>query len=557
MRIAIAQRRDYALPMFRNFIQAAPTLGNQYRDDPFLRGYLARMLPGEMLRAIEPQLEALGELAGGELYQSSLADRLNEPKLTHWDAWGNRIDGIELTSHWQRVAPLAAQQGLIAIPYERRHGRYSRLHQFALVYLFHPSSDLYTCPLAMTDGAARTLAVSGNRELIDRALPRLTNRDPQLAWTSGQWMTESTGGSDVGTSRTIAERQADGSWRLTGKKWFTSAATSQMALTLARPVGNREGGSGLALFYLETRAADGSLNGIRIDRFKDKLGTRKVPTAELTLENTRAHLVGEPHGGTRAIEPMLVLTRAWNSVSAVAFMRRGLMLALSYARLRQAFGKPLAELPLHADTLANLEAETRAAFLLTFALIELIGRDECGEIDAQQQALLRLLTPLAKLTTGKQAVAVLSEVIESFGGAGYLEDTGLPALLRDAQVLSIWEGTTNVLALDALLRSDIAAGVAALRARAQGCAAAMTDSTLSRCAQQALAAIDRAQQWLSATGDTTARQAGARRFALTLGRALALALMAEDAQLRTAATLNTDIDYVLRFARSPIDLIWA
>lgn len=117
------------------------------------------MLLPEVLREVEPQLEALGALAGRELYALSLADRLNEPRLTQWDAWGNRIDRVDLTPMWARVAPLAAEHGLVAIPYEARHGRYSRLHQFAAVYLFHPSSDLYTCPLAMTDGAARTLAL--------------------------------------------------------------------------------------------------------------------------------------------------------------------------------------------------------------------------------------------------------------------------------------------------------------------------------------------------------------------------------------------------------------
>src|SRR5690606_22266826 len=153
------------------FLQSPPQLGNQYRDDAFLRGYLQRKLPPEMLREIEPQLDEMGELAGGELYRAQLADRVNEAVLTQWDAWGNRIDAIELTPLWKKAAPLAARSGLIAIPYEAKHGRYSRIHQFALMYLFHPSTDVYTCPLAMTDGAARTLLSAGNRSLIDRALP--------------------------------------------------------------------------------------------------------------------------------------------------------------------------------------------------------------------------------------------------------------------------------------------------------------------------------------------------------------------------------------------------
>src|SRR5688500_6532906 len=137
------------------FVQSAPRLGNQYGDDIFLRSYLRRKLPAEVLRQIEPELQEMGELAAGELYDLQLQDRLNEPRLVQWDAWGNRIDRIEVTPLWQRAAVIAARSGLIGIPYERKHGRFSRLHQFALAYLFHPSSDVYTCPLAMTDGAAR------------------------------------------------------------------------------------------------------------------------------------------------------------------------------------------------------------------------------------------------------------------------------------------------------------------------------------------------------------------------------------------------------------------
>jgi acyl-CoA dehydrogenase len=512
------------------FIQSPPRLTNQYIDDPFLRSYLRRVLPEAMLHDVEPTLAELGRLAAEDLYELQLADRLNEPKLVQWDAWGNRVDRIEVTRVWQRAAELAARFGLIGIPYERAAGRLSRIHQFAAVFLFHPSTDLYTCPLAMTDGAARTLLVSGNPALIDRAVPHLTSRDPAHAWTSGQWMTESTGGSDVGISLSQARRDDAGVWRLYGKKWFTSAITSQMALTLARPEGNPGGGSGLAMFYIETRDASGHLNGIRVERLKDKLGTRKVPTAELMLEGARAELVGDPRHGTRAIEPMLVVTRTWNSVTSVAFMRRALALAKSYARERRAFGSPLGELPLHIETLADLEAQTRAAFLLAFELVELLGRQEADELDADQAALLRVLTPIAKLLTAKQAVAAVSEAIEAFGGAGYVEDTGLPALLRDTQVLPIWEGTTNVLSLDAVLRGGLGPGVRAIRARIELSRASLRVPQLMALGTQATAAIDQVEQWLAANGDAAQVQAGAREVAMSLGRALQLALLCEHAQ---------------------------
>ncbi len=535
------------------FTQSPPSLGNSFRDDTLLRSWLVRNLPENRRGELETELDELGERAGGPLYRLQLADRLNEPRLIQWDAWGNRIDEVEVSPLWREAERLAVAHGLVATGYAREHGRYARAAQFAKVYLFHPSSDVYTCPLAMTDGAARCLLQSGNSRLIDRALPRLLARDPALFWTSGQWMTETTGGSDVGRSETTAVPDGEG-WRLYGRKWFTSAVTSQMTLTLARPQGNPPGGKGLAMFYLEIRDADGRLNGIRVDRLKDKLGTRKVPTAELTIDGARAQLVGEPVNGTRAIEPMLAVTRMWNSVCAVAAMRRASALARSYALEREAFGRRLAELPLHRDTLAAVEAETWGAFLITFLLVELTGRLESGEIDDEQRALLRLVTPLTKLVTGKQAVSVVSEVIESFGGAGYVEDTGLPLLLRDTQVLPIWEGTTNVLSLDALLRADLHAGLAALMGRVSACLRTLTDPRLVGAARQALGAIERAALWVEAGRDREILQSGARRLALTLARGLELALLCEHAQwMLDRQRDSSGLAAALRFARLPVD----
>jgi alkylation response protein AidB-like acyl-CoA dehydrogenase len=537
----------------QGFVQPAPSLGNEYLDDALLRSCLRRRLPQEVAESVEPELTAMGALAGGELYRQQLADRLNEPRLTHWDAWGNRVDRIELTPLWENAARIALEYGLNAIPYERRTGRYARVHQFALVYLFHPSSDMYTCPLAMTDGAARTLIESGNRSLIARAVAHLTSRDPRQFWTSGQWMTEASGGSDVGASLTMARRDPDGLWRLYGKKWFTSAATSQMALTLARPEGNGPGGSGLALFYVETRDAGGHLQGIRIERLKDKLGTRKVPTAELTLEGTPAELVAGTSNGTRDIEPMLRITRVWNSVCACAFMRRGLALATDYARRRRAFGAALIDQPLHRDTLAALHAEIAGALHLTLEVVDLLGREECDELDEAGRYLLRLLLPIVKLMTGKQAVLAASEVLEAIGGAGYIEDTGLPVLLRDSQVLPIWEGTTNVLSLDALLRTDLERGMKALGERIRQALEPVRESRLGVAAQTARDLFEQASTWLARTRDRAELQAGARRFTMTLGRALELALLCEHAQWSLAHEKSEQaLLLARRFSRVPV-----
>jgi alkylation response protein AidB-like acyl-CoA dehydrogenase len=513
------------------FQQAPPALGNQYEDDRVLRSYLARVFSRETLNEIEPSLIEMGRLAGAELYELQLADRLNEPRLTQWDAWGNRIDKIEITPLWRLAERIAVEHGVVATAYERKHGSLSRVHQCALAYLFTPSTDIYSCPLAMTDGAARTLIASGNEELIERAVPHLTTREPSEFWTAGQWMTELTGGSDVGSSETIAKQDEDG-FRLYGRKWFTSAIASQMALTLARPEGNPPGSRGLALFYIETRDEQGRPRNIEINRLKDKLGTRKVPTAELTLNGTPAQLVMGATDGVRNITPLLNITRLWNGISAVSLMRRGLALAFDYTTKRVAFGSALSEKPLHMDTLLGLQAEAEGAFQLAFFVAELTGRSEADELDEHDAWLLRVLTPVMKLITAKQAVSVASEVLESFGGAGYVEDTGLPVLLRDSQVLPIWEGTTNVLALDTLRALGATQSIAPLLTMVDQLFESLHDTNLVALSRTALAALQHAETWLreTQTADRSVLEAGARRFALTLGRAIELALLIRHAQ---------------------------
>jgi alkylation response protein AidB-like acyl-CoA dehydrogenase len=532
------------------FEQAPPALKNQYDDDRVLRSYLARVLPADVLRDVNESLAEMGRLAGGELYELQLADRLNEPRLTQWDAWGTRIDKIELTPLWHRAEQIAAEHGVVATAYEQKHGSLSRVHQCALAYLFTPSTDIYSCPLAMTDGAARTLLNSGNQTLIDRAVPHLITRDPKEFWTAGQWMTELTGGSDVGLSETIAKQEPGlNTYRLYGRKWFTSAIASQMALTLARPEGNPPGGRGLALFYLETRDEQGRPRNIQINRLKDKLGTRKVPTAELTLDGTPAQLVKEASDGVRNIAPLLNITRLWNGISAVALMRRGLALSFDYASKRTAFGARLSEKPLHVDTLATLQAEFEGAFQLAFYVAELTGKSETRELSDDDALLLRLLTPIMKLTTGKQAVMVASEVLESFGGAGYVEDTGLPVLLRDSQVLPIWEGTTNVLALDTLRASQ---GLKRFEAVVLSCIENVSDARLANAARVVRSALDHASSWLADAKDE-AREAGARRFSLTLGRTIELALLIKHAHWSLdPETVNS----VNRFASVGVDVIF-
>jgi alkylation response protein AidB-like acyl-CoA dehydrogenase len=539
-----------------SFFQTPPDLGNTFDDDRMLRSFLARKLPGDARAPIENELREAGAISGGPLHRRALEEGRDEPKLVPWDAWGHRIDRIDVSPLWKEAQRIAAERGVVSSAYEKKYGEYSRILQFSLVYIFEPSWHVYSCPLAMTDGAARTLLATGNKALVDRAIPHLTSRDPAQAWTSGQWMTERTGGSDVAISETLARPDGDG-FRLFGTKWFSSATTSQMALTLARPEGNPPGGSGLALFYVEMRNADGTPNNIWVNRLKDKLGTRMVPTAELTLDGALAHPVAGTRDGIKHITPMLTTTRTWNAICAAAGMRRGLALATDYARKRVAFGSPLADKPLHVDTMGWLVAESWAAFMLAYRAVELIGREEAKTITEDEQQLLRLVVPLAKLTTAKQAVAATSETLEAFGGAGYVEDTGLPRLLRDAQVLPIWEGTTNVLSLDVLRVLARGGSLEPLVREIRRCVENTRDPSLREPIETAQRALAHAGEWIAThVGDIPSVEQGARRFALTLGRSLELALLCEHAQWSLENEKDPRFAAAARlFAQTPIDTI--
>ncbi|MCB1640263.1 MAG: acyl-CoA dehydrogenase family protein [Xanthomonadales bacterium] len=537
------------------FVQSAPVLDNPFQGDRVLRSALRRLLPPARLEALETEAMALGEILR-ELYPRQLAEATLEPRLQHWDGWGNRIDRIELSPLWRELPELAARFGLVAHGYDSALEAQARIHQFALVYLFNPGSEFYGCPLAMTDGATRALLDSANRPLIDRAVPHFLAREAADFWTCGQWMTETTGGSDVSQSETIASRDDSGQWRIYGRKWFTSATTSEATLLLARPESSDlDGADGLALFYLEPRDEQGRLNQIEIDRLKDKLGTRKLPTAELRLFGAAATPVNGLGHGIRAIAPVLNITRLWNAFTALGLYRRGLQLLGDYARRRAVFGKPLAEQPLHRETVADLQAEFEAGFHLTMYVAELLGKQEHGQLDDPHRALWRLLTPLAKLWTAKAAVAGLSEIVEGFGGAGYIERTGIPVLLRDAQVLSIWEGTTNVLALDVLrvLRGTDGA-FSAYQNALRGLAAQIGSSELREVQAAVLSASKTLSEGMAMLlRDRRNAEALARSLALGLARSMALALLARHADWSLRAEQDPRAAAAARrFARRPL-----
>ena len=503
---------------------------NQYDDDPLLSSYLRWRLPSQIFVEVEPSLRQLGERAATDLLALDAAAEVSPPRHVPYDPWGRRIDAIETSEAWRELDRVAAEEGLVAIGYERLHGAHSRVDQFARLYLYAPSSATYSCPLAMTDGAARLLELYPD-DVTRPVFEHLISRDPGFFWTSGQWMTERTGGSDVSGTSTIAKLGSDSAeyrYRLSGTKWFTSATTSQVAITLAYIEGQRS----LSVFLVRLRDEDGALRNIRVNRLKDKLGTRALPTAELTLEGTPAHLIGGEGDGVRKIASMFNVTRVYNAVAAVAGMRRAIALARDYATRRKAFGKRLLDHPLHAETLAAMELEWRVGFLLAFHVVELLGIQEAGTATEDDLARLRLLIPVAKLYTAKQAVAVASEAIESFGGAGYIEDTGIPRLLRDAQVLSIWEGTTNVLSLDVLRALEKTNAMEAFlgdaRERLSSIDSERFSAPVAR-ARDALRAIETFSERAAEEGRAYA-EVRARAFSYALARTAAAVLLLEYAQ---------------------------
>lgn len=426
---------------------------NTWRADPTLRSLLAAWLLPQTLAAAEPALADMGRAAASELMAWGDACERQPAVLRQYDGWGRRVDDVVYPAAWRQLAAAAARYGLVGFPYETAtSGRASadaRLVQAALCYLFAPSTATYLCPVAMTDGAARVLTDAGGVRQPRDVLGHLTSRNPDEAWTSGQWMTERQGGSDVGQNAVVAKRDGD-RWRLFGQKFFCSNIGCEVALALARPDGAPDGTRGLALFLVPRDGPDGRRNRYRIDRLKDKLGTRAMATGEVTLEGAHAELVGEAECGFAQMTAMLNITRLHNAITAAATMRRALMLATAYAAQREAFGRRLEQHPLHAEVLREMAAEADGALYFTMRMAQLLGRIEAGTSKPGEVAVFRVGIALAKLYTAKQAVAVASEAIECFGGQGYMEDTGLPRLLRDAQVLPIWEGTTSVLALDVL-----------------------------------------------------------------------------------------------------------
>jgi acyl-CoA dehydrogenase len=412
-----------------------------WEASPDFRRLVRRKLDDAAFAWAEPQLAAMGEHAARVVSPlAQIADR-ETPRLVTHDARGRRISRVDYHDSYRGMQRIAYGSGMIAMKYHtHEHSRIAPIVGFSLGYLFAMAESGLYCPLCMTDGVARVLTRHGTHDQVMRVVPHLVSTDPATLWTGGMFLTERSGGSDVGANETVARKHGDGTWRLTGHKWFCSNVDAEAVLVTARVEGASEGTRGLRTFLLLTRDNP----GFRIERLKDKLGVRSMATGEVTLTDAPAEEVGS----FGAMTDMLNLSRLYNAVASVGVIGRAVYEARYYIERRHAFGRPIIEWPLAQETFFDIEAEHVGAMLLTFEAVETLARADAGDAEAVQ--LLRVLTPIVKAVTGKLAVPCVSEAMELIGGNGYIEESPMPRLLRDAQVLPIWEGTTNILMLDVI-----------------------------------------------------------------------------------------------------------
>jgi putative acyl-CoA dehydrogenase len=433
--------------------QVPPLAGYDVADDPALAEAMRREGAGG-----ESELHELGQRAGSAETQE-LARLANEhpPVLRTHDARGNRIDEVEFHPAWHELMATAVGHGLHATPWlDDAPG--AHVGRAAKFYVWSQAEAGHGCPISMTYAAIPALRHEPG--LAERFEPLLASRsydpgpraaDRKAGLLAGMAMTEKQGGSDVRAGTTRAVPAGDG-YLLTGHKWFCSAPMCDLFLVLAQAP------EGLTCFLLPRVLPDGTRNSMRVQRLKDKLGNRSNASSEVEYDAAFAWRVGEPGRGVTTIIDMVSATRLDCVLGSAATIRRACVTAVHYAGIRQSFGAPLAAHPLMASVLADLALESEAATTLAMRLAGAADRASRG--DAGEAALLRLALPAAKYWVCKRAPMVAAEALECLGGNGYVEESGMPRLYREAPLNSVWEGSGNVTALDvlrALARSPVSA----------------------------------------------------------------------------------------------------
>ncbi|MDW3681244.1 acyl-CoA dehydrogenase family protein [Cupriavidus sp. CV2] len=507
---------------------------NLFASDPDLRALLPLYLPPDLFAHLLPHLDRMGAMAGGVLDTLAHTADQNKPTLSHRTRTGIDAQHIEKHPAYVELERVAFSEfGLAAASHRGGVLGWDKpmpaAAKYALTYLFVQAEFGLCCPLSMTDSLTRTLRKFGDPGVVERFLPNLTTQVFEDLYQGAMFMTEQGAGSDVAATTTRAARdaQAEGGWRLSGDKWFCSNPDAALAMVLARVEDENgeaaPGIKGVSLFLLPRTLADGSANHYRIIRLKDKLGTRSMASGEIRLEGAHAYLVGELGRGFVQMADMINNSRLSNGVRAAGLMRRALSEGQFIARERRAFGKRLLDMPLMRRQLLKLALPTEQARTMVFQTAEALRRADAGEADAY--ALMRVLTPLIKFRACRDARKVTGDAMEMRGGCGYIEEWSDPRLVRDAHLGSIWEGTSNIVALDVLraIRREGAlpvleahlAGLLQATPMHAGARAAFT-AAIARAATLAARAAE-----AGADGDVLARQAASGLYHVTSAVAMA------------------------------------
>jgi len=423
---------------------------NLFDADPGYKALLSLYLEPKLFAHVLAHFARLGELAGGPLDDHAITADKNPPVLHHRRRNGENAQWIEKHPSYRSLEATAfGEYGLAAMSH--RGGvlgwpeRMPPVVKYALTYVYVQAEFGVCCPLSMTDATARTISKFADAGLAARYLPGLTSQDLDALTQGAMFMTEQGAGSDVGATLTRAERRGD-HWLLYGDKWFCSNADAGVALVLARPEGASGGTKGLSLFLLPRLLPDGSPNNYHIVRLKEKLGTRDMPSGEITLQGATAYMVGEAERGFVQMADMINMSRLSNGMRAAGMMRRALTEALFISRRRSAFGKTLIELPLMRRQLLKLMVPTEAARSIMLYTADELAKADAGDEEARKR--VRILTPLFKFRGCRDARRVTGDAMEVRGGAGYIEEWSDARLVRDSHLGSIWEGTSNIVAQD-------------------------------------------------------------------------------------------------------------
>jgi len=426
-----------------------------YALDRGLRDLLPLYLGDRDFRALEPHFDRLGALAGGRLDElARIADR-HPPVLNPRDRFGRDEDWIDYHAAYREMEAIAFGDFQFHAM-SHRAGTLGMDHplpavaKYTLQYLFVQAEFGLMCPISVTDTSIHLIRKFASKELQDYLLPKMLSGDVATLWKGTQFMTERTGGSDVGAIETAA-RHEDGEWRLYGDKWFCSHADADVALLLARPEGAASGTKGLALFALPRRLKNGRRNAYRIVRLKDKLGTRSMASGEISLNGAVAYLVGDIDAGLKQMMEQVNLSRLSHGVRAAAMMRRCLNEAMVCARRRKAFGQTICEFPLLRRQLLKIALPVEQSLSMFLFSAHAMDRANAGEADAALR--LRILTPLLKFRACRDNITAATGAMEVRGGNGYIEEWVNPRLVRDAHIGVLWEGTSNINALDIITRA--------------------------------------------------------------------------------------------------------